>query len=316
MKKRNLLLSLALTLTFTACASNQTSQNPVSEETITAALDNDTKALDDPKKDESTSNNEATKEEKSDPDYVDTDKWRRMITEIGEFSPTVAKNLSEEQIKGLVKDARAFSEETGYWDVKDFLFQDLGKMYPELSAKFPLQSIEDKYYQQAAKAGEITDKYEYERRVMADWGYPAEDVWNVDDKDIEEAFAKAYEEDEEAYYEDYVERAAEILFESEEEVADEESETAENTEATNTSKKQQLRRFGSSQVDYDALKSALVQYYEFSPSIVNQITNEDIDIAYTRAMDRLEETGFGDIGLIFDELGKMYPGASTMYPGE
>ena len=30
----------------------------------------------------------------------------------------------------------------------------------------------------------------------------------------------------------------------------------------------------------------------------------------------LEKTGFGDIGLIFDELGKLYPGASTMYPGE
>ena len=77
-----------------------------------------------------------------------------------------------------------------------------------------------------------------------------------------------------------------------------------------------MRRFGSSQTDYDAIKSAMVQYYEFSPSVVNQMTNEDIDKAYTRAMDRLEETGFGDIGLIFDELGKMYPGASTMYPGE
>ena len=45
------------------------------------------------------------------------------------------------------------------------------------------------------------------------------------------------------------------------------------------------------------------------------MTNEDIDRAYTRAMNRLEETGFGDIGLIYEELGNMYPGASTMYPG-
>lgn len=44
--------------------------------------------------------------------------------------------------------------------------------------------------------------------------------------------------------------------------------------------------------------------------------NEDIDIAYTRAMSKLEETGEGDLGLIIEELGNMYPGASTMYPGE
>ena len=46
------------------------------------------------------------------------------------------------------------------------------------------------------------------------------------------------------------------------------------------------------------------------------MTNEDIDIAYTRALKRLDETGYGDIGLIFEELGKMYPGSSTMYPGD
>lgn len=44
--------------------------------------------------------------------------------------------------------------------------------------------------------------------------------------------------------------------------------------------------------------------------------NEDIDIAYTRAMSKLEETGEGDLGLIIEELGNMYPGSSTMYPGE
>ena len=46
------------------------------------------------------------------------------------------------------------------------------------------------------------------------------------------------------------------------------------------------------------------------------MTNNDIDIAYTRAMARLEETGTGDIGLIFEELGNMFPGSSKMYPGE
>lgn len=320
MKNKNLLLSLALALALTSCNTKQAPANPVSDETITAALDDNMEAVNETN-DENTENTTETEEatEPTDPNAIDTDKWRRMIVDIGEFRDTVAKNLTDEQIEELVTDAREWSEKTGYWDVKDFVFQELGKLYPELSQKFPLESVEAKYYQQAATEGEISGKYEYERRVMADWGYPTGDVWNFTDAEIENAFHEAYALDEEAYYEDYLEKAAEILFGVEEEQEIEEATVtadSENAPATNTSKKQQLRRFGSSQIDYDALKTSLIQYYEFSPSSVNQMTNEEIDIAYTRAMDRLEETGFGDIGLIFEELGKMYPGASTMYPGE
>ena len=77
-----------------------------------------------------------------------------------------------------------------------------------------------------------------------------------------------------------------------------------------------LIKFGSNERDYEALKDAMVNHYEFDKKIVEKIPNKDIDLAYTRAQKRLEETGFGDIGLVFDELGKLYPGASTMYTGE
>ncbi|MDU2353518.1 MAG: hypothetical protein E7D92_02860, partial [Anaerococcus sp.] len=174
-------------------------------------------------------------------------------------------------------------------------------------------------------------KFNYERQVMADLGYPSNSVWSIDDKLIEDAFHTAYENDPKLYYDDYVKNAADLLFEKiddqEENKAtenaedDKEKTSEENVEETdnntsNNSDKNKLKKYGSSQTDYDAIKSALVQYYEFSPSSVNQMTNEDIDIAYTRALKRLDETGFGDIGVIFEELGKMYPGSSTMYPGD
>lgn len=323
MKNKKLLLTIAFALVLAACG-NQAAKNPVSEETISAALDNDTEALEN--NDEVQNTAEST-DENSDPDAIDHDKWRNMIVEFGEFPKEVSDSLSDKDVDDLVHYARELSERTGYWDVKDFVFQELGKIYPELSDKFPLESIDAKYDDVAAEGDEISGKYDYERRLIIDNGYSSTDVWSFTDKEIEDAFHQAYAMDEEGYYEDYIEMVGEILFaldddeidENEQEEEEEEEDyqvVGANKPAKNTTKKQQLRRFGSSQIDYDALKSALVQYYEFSPSVVNQITNEDIDIAYTRAMDRLEETGFGDIGLIFDELGKMFPGSSEMYPGE
>lgn len=319
MKNKKILLTLALSLLLAACG-NTPAKNPVSEETITAALDNDTEALKD--NDEVTNSETENESEITDPNAIDHDKWRDMIVEIGEFSELIPDSLSDKDIDDLVEYGTNLAEQTGYWDVKDFVFQELGKIYPELSYKFPLDSIAAKYDDVPAEGDEISGKYDYERRLIIDNGYPSQEVWAFTDKEIEDAFHKAYAMDEEGYYEDYVEMVGEILFDEEltaeadevdEEITADEEET---DEEETTTKKQQLRRFGSNQIDYDALKSALVQYYEFSPSVVNQITNEDIDIAYTRAMDRLEETGFGDIGLIFEELGKMYPGSSEMYPGE
>lgn len=323
MTNKKLFISLALTVFLTACGSNSNTENSVSEETITAALDGD-KSKDQLKVAEEKEETKTKKKKNVDKNGIDYDMWREMIVEIGDFSPTLAKNITDEQLKELILNARQVADITGYWDVKDFVFQDLGKTFPELSNKFPLDSIEERYSQKAANPGDYLGKFDYERQQMIDLGYPSDSVWAIDDKTVQDAFHKAYEEDEDLYYEDYVANAAQILF-GENEVAEEDEEdeaTKKTTESadlnkssTNNTRKNKLRRYGSSQTDYDAIKSALVQYYEFSPSSVNQMTNEDIDIAYTRAMNRLEETGFGDIGLIFEELGKMYPGASDMYPG-
>lgn len=333
---KKILASLGLIAVLSACNNQEinTSENVANEEEISAALDEDNTSKDSADDTE----NKNLEEDGENEEQIDHGKWRNMLVEFGEFSEDFADELTDDEIDQYVSDGRELSKETGYWDVKDFVFQEIAKDYPEEESKFPLESIAARYDQVASVEGELTDKFDYERRLLGDYGYLADGVWNIDDYFIQEALNIAYMEDEELYYEDYVKRAGEILFEDdldsddldsgkEKEVSQSEEESTSPTEditeedqSTTSekaeSKKPSMRRFGSSQTDYDALKAALVQYYEFNPSTVNQITNEDIDIAYTRAMDRLDQTGFGDIGLIFEELGKMYPGASTMYPGE
>lgn len=324
MKKNKIIIILSLGLLLTSCnQTNNQNKNSVSEETIAQALDGEKEK----KSNEILDSDDKEKKSKK----LGADDWRDIIVDMGDFSQTLAKNLTDDQIQELVDDATKKSKETGYWDVKDFVFQELSRQYPELSNKFPLDTIGRRENWTASKKGEVTDKFNYERQVMADLGYPSNSVWSIDDKLIEDAFHTAYENDPKLYYDDYVKNAADLLFEKiddqEENKAtenaedDKEKTSEENVEETdnntsNNSDKNKLKKYGSSQTDYDAIKSALVQYYEFSPSSVNQMTNEDIDIAYTRALKRLDETGFGDIGVIFEELGKMYPGSSTMYPGD
>lgn len=321
MTYKKILASLALIAVLSACNNKEAKnvQNVANDEEISQALeDNDTETTSEDSK-------EGTSLAGKESEITDYDKWREMIVEFGEFDEDFADELSDEEIDTVVGKAKELSEETGYWDQKDFVFQELAIENPYQSNKFPLDSIAAKYNQEAAEEGELTDRFNYERTLMGTWGYPVDKVWATDDYYIQEALKIAYMENEELYFDDYVKRAADILFlnklspekESDENTdVEKEENTSDSSQEDEKPKKPTMRRFGSSQTDYDAIKAAMVQYYEFSPSVVNQMTNEDIDKAYTRAMDRLEETGFGDIGLIFDELGKMYPGASTMYTGE
>ena len=316
MKNKKIIIALGLVLTLTACDQNA-SKTAVSEETISQALDGPVENQDivDEKQDQTEETQ--TKENEDKNDATDLNKWRDMILNIGEFSPTLVKNLTDDDLEKLIEDANQLSEETGYWDAKDFVFQELAKMYPELANKFPLDSVENRYNQEAAEEGDYNGTFDYERQLMIDMGYPSNEVWAIDDKSVQDAFHKAYEDDIDLYYEDYVENAASILFGEDEEDDDDQAESStEDQKSENTSSKNKIKKYGSSQTDYDAIKASLVQYYEFSPASVNQMTNNDIDIAYTRAMARLEETGTGDIGLIFEELGNMFPGSSKMYPGE
>lgn len=316
MNSKSIILALALGFVITGCKDSQTPESKVSEETIAKALDGKVD-LEKEKKEE----DKEKKDAKDDGSVekakitIDADFLRKIMVDMGEFAPSLARKLDDEKLLELYEKCEEMSERTGYWDVKDFFFQELANEYPDQSLKFPLESIETKYYWKKSPEDLIGNKFEWERNLMVENGANYDKIWSFTDEEVETAFHKAYEKDPLGYYEDYVEKACEILTGTEYEENSEPEETTE-TGAANPEDYENLLKFGSSDTDYTAIKEAMINHYEFDKKVVDKMPNKDIDLAYTRAQKRLEETGFGDIGLIFDEIGKLYPGASTMYTGE
>lgn len=311
MKTKKILLALAFALTLSSCAADEANTKNVSDSTIEDALDpkenKDTKADKEEKEDDKDKKEDKKASDKKEEEKIDYDKWRGYITGIGEFDEEVLDELTDEDIKDYYLRAKATSEKTGYWDVKDIVFQQIAKDYPDYSHKFPFDFIDDIYNWKKSE-DKVTDKFEIDRQALVNLGYSENEVYKISDKNLEKAFKKAYKKDEEGLYDDYLLAVGKDLFG--EPIVREEAPTYEEDTSSN-----ELLRFAETQADYDEFRDVLVGAYEFSRESVNQMTNEDIDLAYTRAQKRLEETGFGDIGLIINELAKMYPGSSTMYPG-
>ena len=305
MNSKSIILALALGFVITGCKDSSLPESKVSEETIAKALDGKVD-LEKEKANEEKEKEEPADDKKEESKFEITGKnLKKLMVNMGEFDPSLARKLDDDELVDLYKKCEEISERTGYWDVKDFFFQELAGQYPGKSLKFPLESIETKYNWKKSTDDQVGDKFKWERNLMVENGANYNEIWSFTDKQVEEAFHEAYKKDPLAYYEDYVKMAAEILTGSESK--DEE----ENTGAANPEDYKNLIKFGSNERDYEALKEAMVNHYEFKKEIVDKIPNKDIDLAYTRAQKHLEQTGFGDIGLVFDELGKLYPGAST-----
>ncbi|MDD6919089.1 MAG: hypothetical protein PUI80_05525 [Peptoniphilaceae bacterium] len=318
MKKRNMILAFALILALSSCQNLEGSKKGnVSEKTIENALaeekesDKHSDLIDDKDKDEDAESKDK-KDDGSDKNVEDAlaninyDDIRKYITDIGEFDPEVLDELTDDDIKEYYLRAKAASDKTGYWDVKDFFFQELAKDYREYSNKFPLDSIED-LYNWPKSTDKVTDKYADERKFIANLGYDQAEIDKMSDKKLEEAFKKAYDKNPEGLYNDYIESVGKNNF-------DKNENSTSDVKAQNSS--ENVEKFSQNQGDYDEFKKSLVELYEFDPDVVAQMTNEDIDLAASRGQKILEETGYGDIGLIINELAKMYPGSSTMYLGE
>ncbi|MDO4594064.1 MAG: hypothetical protein Q4B52_01680, partial [Tissierellia bacterium] len=57
---------------------------------------------------------------------------------------------------------------------------------------------------------------------------------------------------------------------------------------------------------YDKFREDLYTMYDFNKDVALSVTNNDIDEANKRAKKKLEEVKYGDIGLVLQELKKMY----------
>ena len=96
MKNKKIILTLGLVLTLSACAQDANKDNAVTEETISQALDGPVEK--DVVADKNEKKNSKEKEEKDD-DANYLNKWRDMILNIGDFSPTLVKNLTDKDLE-------------------------------------------------------------------------------------------------------------------------------------------------------------------------------------------------------------------------
>ena len=217
MKNKKILLSLIFVLALSSCANtSQGEKESVSDSTIEDALNTEEKAdKEKSNKEEDTkdSKNKDKKEDKykKEEEKIDYEKWREYITGVGEFDEEVLDEISDEDIKDYYLRAKATCEKTGYWDVKDIVFQQIAKDYPDYSNKFPYDFIDD-IYNWKESTDEVTDKFADERVSLIEQGYGEDQVYEISDKDLEKSFKKAYKENEEGLYLDYISAVGKDLF--------------------------------------------------------------------------------------------------------
>ncbi|MDD7305451.1 MAG: hypothetical protein PUG67_02570 [Peptoniphilaceae bacterium] len=312
MKIKNISLLVAFSLALVSC--KQISSSNVNTKDTNLVLDDYEKDKK-PKKDflstddkdiSSILNKDNNQNKENSTKEIDIEAWKKKLVDIGQFNKDFVDGLAKDRIRDLVKKAQDLSDKTGYWDVKDFVFQELSKAFPDQSNKFPLASIDEIYDWEISDDDKGVDKYQSERKYLVNEGLDSNLAYQITNSDLKKAFRKTYEENEDYYYEDYI-KAVVNMYSKEN--------NGKNTDNNNNNNEGNVKAMYDNEALYDQLKKDMVEQYGFDPDVVAKIPNKDIDIANARAQKRLEETGFGDIGLVFDEIGKMYPGSSTMYPG-
>lgn len=240
------------------------------------------------------SDKEYKKDDNKTKDMKNVEKIKSQLVDLGKFDEKLLGNLTDDKLTEYYEKAKKDREKTGYFNVRNLVFQQIAKDNPKSSKLFPLEYIETRYKYEKSKEGEITDKYRAERDFMINSGYNPQRINQIDDKMIEENLHKIYEKDDSLLWEDNVKELINIF---------------ENT-FNDFYVEAQKPQVTSKHADF---RKQLVEIYGFDQNVVDNIPDSDIDLAFERADQRLKETGFGDIGLVCQELAKMYPGSSTLY---
>lgn len=266
---------------------------------------------------ENTSNSSNEKGKKS--KNLSNDEIRKAMVDIGGFSKKFVKNFKDEDIKKYEKKAEELREKTGFWNKLTLFFSQVAKDNENSSKIYPDISV-DEVENWVYSGDDNTDNYKNARRYLKQRGFDASEVPNGI---LREVFFKVYDENKLASYEKQIDKAYEKLKEKYpngyvENSTDKKDIDNENKNSQKNKNRENgvIKKFAEKNEDYDKFRKELVDQYGFSQESVEKISNEDIDLANYRAKNKLEETGYGDIGLVINEIAKMYPGASTMYPGD
>lgn len=318
--KKILILALSLSLIFTGCAKDKknTEENSSSNQKITEKSNQEnnlTVGEEENLENTSISSNEKGKKSKN----LSNDEIRKAMVDIGGFSKKFVDNFKDEDIKKYEKKAEELREKTGFWNKLTLFFSQVAKDNENSSKIYPDISV-DEVENWVYSGDENTDNYKNARRYLKQRGFDASEVPNGI---LREVFFKVYDENKLASYEKQIDKAYEKLkekypngyVENSTEKKDIDNENK-NSQKNKNRENGGIKKFAEKNKDYDEFRKELVDQYGFSKESVEKISNEDIDLANYRAQKKLEETGYGDIGLVIDEIAKMYPGASTMYPGD
>lgn len=318
--KKILILALSLSLIFTGCAKDKknTEENSSSNQKITEKSNQEnnlTVGEEENLENTSISSNEKGKKSKN----LSNDEIRKAMVDIGGFSKKFVDNFKDEDIKKYEKKAEELREKTGFWNKLTLFFSQVAKDNENSSKIYPDISV-DEVENWVYSGDENTDNYKNARRYLKQRGFDASEVPNGI---LREVFFKVYDENKLASYEKQIDKAYEKLKEKYpndyvENSTDKKDIDNENKNSQKNKNRENggIKKFAEKNEDYDEFRKELVDQYGFSQESVEKISNEDIDLANYRAQKKLKETGYGDIGLVINEIAKMYPGASTMYPGD
>lgn len=319
--KKILILALSLSMIFTGCAKDKkNSQESSSSNTKITEKSNQENNLTvgEEENSENTSNSSNEKGKKS--KNLSNDEIKKAMVDIGGFSKKFVDNFKDEDIKKYEKKADELREKTGFWNKLTLFFSQVAKDNENSSKIYPDISV-DEVERWVYSGDENTDNYKNARTYLKQRGFDASQVPNGI---LREIFFEVYDENKLSSYEKQIDKAYEKLKEKYpngyvENSTEKNDMNNKNKNSQNNSKNKEsekMKKFAENNEDYDEFRKELVDQYGFSKESVEKISNEDIDLANYRAKQKLEETGYGDIGLVINEIGKMYPGASTMYSGD
>lgn len=251
------------------------------------------------------------------------DDIKKAMIDLGGFDQSFVDGLSDEDIKKYQKAANDLSEKTGFWNKLTLMFNQIAKENPNTSNIYPETTVEDVINNWIYSDDQGLDHYTNARTYLGQNGFDASQVPNGELKNI---FFEIYDEDKYATYDENIVKASQKLKEkypngyeeNQNNENNEEKDTQENSkEQTSIDiKNRPIDKFSENKEEYDSFRKELKNKYKFSKKSIEKITNNDIDLAYLRAQKKLDGKSLDDIDLVIKEIAKMYPGSSSMYPGD
>lgn len=251
------------------------------------------------------------------------DDIKKAMIDLGGFDQSFVDGLSDEDIKKYQKAANDLSEKTGFWNKLTLMFNQIAKENPNTSNIYPETTVEDVVNNWIYSDDQGLEHYTNARTYLGQNGFDASQVPNGELKNI---FFEIYDEDKYATYDENIVKASQKLKEkypngyeeNQNNENNEEKDTQENSkEQTSIDiKNRPIDKFSENKEEYDSFRKELKNKYKFSKKSIEKITNNDIDLAYLRAQKKLDGKSLDDIDLVIKEIAKMYPGSSSMYPGD